>query len=100
MLRNVSVALVTVLAVAAMGCGGGAQVRVYKGTATTTVSQMGGTNVVTETNKVFTVLPGDLPNEWIFIDTNTAYAATASGENITFNSNQGYSTTESVGTVM
>lgn len=96
MLRNVSVALVTVVAVAAMGCGGGAQVRVYKGTATTTVTQPGGSNTVTETNKVFWVMQGDMPNEWLFVDTNTSYAATASMENITFLGNQGYSTAETL----
>ena len=100
MAKKLAMIAVAVLALSLLGCGGGNPVRVYKGTATTNITQPGGTNTVTENNKVFWVMGGDMPNEFLFVDTNTSYAATASGENITFLGNQGYSSNETLDNYM
>jgi hypothetical protein len=83
--------IVVLGAVALFGCGGGAQVRAYKGTSTTAITSGGSTTTLTDANVVYLVMPGDQPNEWLFIDNNTSYSATASGMALTFQGNQGYS---------
>lgn len=77
--------------VALFGCGGGAQVRAYKGTSTTAITSQGSTTTLTDSNVVYIVMPGDQPNEWLFIDNNTSYSATSSGMSLTFQGGQGYS---------
>ena len=78
------------IALTGAGCTPAQDVRVYKGTAITVVMSGGNTNTVTSTNSVVTVLPGDLASEWLVLDGQTVYVATASGSALAFAGGQGY----------
>jgi hypothetical protein len=81
----------TLAAIALLGCGGSSgQSRVYKGTSTTVITAGMRTDTYTSTNKVITVEQGDMPNEWLFVTTDTVYTATASGNSLSFASGQGF----------
>ncbi len=95
MTKQLSIVVLGVVAL--FGCGGGAQVRAYKGTSTTAITNSGGgTTTITDANVVYLVMPGDEPNEWLFIDNNTSYSATASGMSLTFQGGQGFSRTSTL----
>jgi hypothetical protein len=97
MLRKLTVVAVAAFVMAMLGCGGAPQLRIYKGTSTTQITSAGGTNTITTTNQAFSVIPGDMVNEWVFLNGDSIYVGTASGMVLTFQGGQGYMQTETVG---
>lgn len=93
-MRKLTVVAAAGFVMAMFGCGGAPQLRVYKGTSTTTLTGQGGTNTITTTNQAFSVIPGDMVNEWVFLNGDNVYVGTAAMAALTFQGGQGYSQNE------